>query len=173
MSSGKDCVHNIRDCHHELLSLVDPSIIAHSLDTRQHRACTLLTLDTLNESSDYSCLQIERWLGHTVLIMIGVGYRNVAVNVYVHKNLSNTHGSSYVDRANFGYVIARHVNMPFSFLGLQKVVKMTWTGCWSRKLDCFKIQIARNVTVRYTARDFLLWNPKLFPHQLTQWTFHS
>ena len=106
-------MRNIRDFHHELLSLVDPSIIAHSLDTRQHSACTLLTLDTLNESSSYSCLQIDR------------GYRNVAVNVYVHKALSNTHGSSYVDLANFGYAIARRVNRPFSFLGLQKVVKMT------------------------------------------------
>ena len=60
MFSKKDCVSNIRDCHHELLSLVDLSAIAHSLDMKQHRACTPLALDILNESSDNACLQIER-----------------------------------------------------------------------------------------------------------------
>ena len=40
-----DCVSNARGCHHELLSLVDLSIIAHSLHMRQHRECTPLALD--------------------------------------------------------------------------------------------------------------------------------
>ena len=60
-----------------------------------------------------------------VLIMIGVGYRNVAVDVYAHKPLLSIHGSSYVDRSNFGYVIVRHVNRPFSFWSSQKEVKAT------------------------------------------------
>ena len=29
LPTRKDCVHNIRDYHHEILSLVDPYIIAH------------------------------------------------------------------------------------------------------------------------------------------------
>ena len=64
-------------------------------------------------------------MGDSVLIMIGVGYKNVAVNVYVHKPLLNTHGSTYVDRANFGYVIVRHVNRLFRFWSSQKEVKAT------------------------------------------------
>ena len=66
--------------------------------------------------------------------------------------LLNTHCSAYVDLANFGYVIARHVNRPFSFLSLQKVVKMTWTECGNRKLDGFKIQIARISVVSRTLK---------------------
>ena len=78
-----------------------------------------------------------------VSMMIAVGYENVAKNVYSHESSLRIHGSSYEDRANFGYAIVRHLNRAFSFLGLQKVVKLTCTGCGSRELGFFKIQIAR------------------------------
>ena len=90
-----------------------------------------------------------------VLMMIAVGYENVAVNVYSHEPSLRIHGSSYVDRANFGYAIARHLNRTFSFEGLQKVVKLTWTGCGSRELGFFKIQIARNSVARLKNPEFV------------------
>ena len=96
--SRKDCVHNIRDYHHELLSLVDPSIIAHG-QTWGNIVHVLLvywihSIYLLSLTS-----RLERWLGHSttvhpfieyafcILMMIAVGYENVA-EMYIHIEIS-------------------------------------------------------------------------------------
>ena len=59
------------------------------------------------------------------LMMFGIKYENVSVNVYEHKPLLSIYGSCYVDRVNFGYVIAKVMNRSYSFLRSQMIVKTT------------------------------------------------
>ena len=87
-----------------------------------------------------------------VLIMIWIGCRNVSVNIHnVHGSLLSIHGSCYVDRVNFEYVIVNDMNKTYSLLSSQKLFKTTWTGsrmCRWEGWIYFKMQFAGNVTVR-------------------------
>ena len=64
-------------------------------------------------------------MGGMCIIMIGIKYENDSVNVYEHKPLLSIYASRFVDRVNFGYVIAKDMNRPYSFLSFQMIVKAT------------------------------------------------
>ena len=48
--------------------------------------------------------------------MIGIRCKNVSVNVHEHEPFLSIHSSCYVDRVNFGYVIAEDMIRSYSFL---------------------------------------------------------
>ena len=50
--------------------------------------------------------------------MIGVGYGNVAINVFEHEPSMSIHGSSCRDRVRLEYLIVVGLNKPYSFWSL-------------------------------------------------------
>ena len=81
---------------------------------------------------------------------IGLGYRNVAVNVYQHEPLMRISTSSYRDRSKFACVIAGALNSPYSVLSSEKTGASTWREsriCRWQLLVYLKIKVRENATV--------------------------